>query len=133
VITATLSFTSVKTVVCPMLTLETPEAHSSALDSPLTALSDHVSLTKDVPKTVAYIEPPPLATIERAKYEAVSNRDLPQDFDYSVPLSDPVIIGEYHDNTGLWYYIENAAGIAHRVSMPPIVSFMFGNDSPLSF
>jgi hypothetical protein len=107
-----------------MPTLETPEPHSFVLESPLTpasALSGDVSVAKDGHKTVAYIEPPPLAPIEREKYEAVSNRDLPQDFDYSTPLSDPVVIGEYRDNTTLWYYIENAAGIVQRVSMPPIV------------
>lgn len=65
---------------------------------------------------VAYIEAPPLAPSERVKYQAVSNRDLPHDFDYFHPLSDRVIIGEYRDDTNLWYYVENA-GVAHRVSV----------------
>jgi hypothetical protein len=64
-----------------------------------------------------YVELPHLASEERVKYEAVSNRDLPEDFDYSLPLSDHVIIGEYRDDTTLWYYVENADGIAHRVSV----------------
>jgi hypothetical protein len=70
----------------------------------------------DTRRAVAYIDPPHLATEERVKYEAVSSRDLPQDFDYDLQLSDRVVIGEYRDDV-LWYYVENADGVAHRVSV----------------
>jgi hypothetical protein len=103
---------------------ETPRSRSFTIESSLTPASASTSdgsVAKEAPKTVAYVEPPPLSPTERVKYEAVSNRDLPQDFDYSLPLSDPVIIGEYRDDTTLWHYVENAAGITHRVSMPSIV------------
>ncbi|KAI0249494.1 SNF2 family N-terminal domain-containing protein [Lactifluus subvellereus] len=100
-----------------MLPQETPRSRSFAAESSLTPASASTgdgSVAKEAPKTIAYIEPPPLSPTERIKYEAVSNRDLPQDFDYSLPLSDRVIVGEYRDNTTLWYYVENAAGIVHR-------------------
>jgi hypothetical protein len=102
-----------------MLTLKPPESRPVTIESPLTPMSPspiRLSIAKDGRKTVAYIEIPPLAPTECAKYEAVSDRSLPQDFNYSLPLSGHVIIGEYRDNDTLWYYVENAAGIAHRVS-----------------
>jgi hypothetical protein len=115
-----------------MLILETPGSRSFALEGSLTPVPASIgSVAKDSRKKVAYIEPPPLFPTERAKYEPVSNRDLPQDFDYSLPLSDRVIIGEYRDDTTLWYYVENAAGIAHRVSMPSIVFILVPVMSPL--
>ena len=78
-------------------------------------------------RLVPYIELPQLAPEERVKYEAASSRDLPQDFDYDLPLSDRVIIGEYRDDTILWYYVENADGILHRVSVLLTVSMLGGN------
>ena len=74
-------------------------------------------------RLIPYIEPPQLAPEERVKYEAASSRDLPQDFGYDLPLSDRVIIGEYRDDTILWYYVENADGILHRVSVLLTVSW----------
>jgi hypothetical protein len=82
-------------------------------------------------RAVPYIEPPDLAPEERVKYEPVSNRDLPQDFDYGLPLSDRVVIGEYRDDANLWYYVENADGLAHRVSVLLIVPMLAGNRSPI--
>jgi hypothetical protein len=117
-----------------MLTLETPKSHPFTTESPLTPTSPspiRLSIAKGGPKTVAYIEIPPLPPTERVKYEPVSDRALPQDFDYSLPLSGRVIIGEYRDNDTLWYYVENAAGIAHRVSVPSIVSICARDKSPL--
>ncbi|KAI0271427.1 hypothetical protein BC834DRAFT_441990 [Gloeopeniophorella convolvens] len=60
------------------------------------------------------IVPPPLVAPERTKYQAVSGRDLPTDFDYSFPLSHRPVIGEYRDGDTLWYYAEDADGIVHR-------------------
>jgi hypothetical protein len=105
-----------------MPTLETPPL------SPLTVEGDTASASVssgDVfvapdtrrPAAAYFIELPHLAPEERVKYESVSNRDLPQDFDYGPPLSDRVIIGEYRDGATLWYYVENADGIARRVSV----------------
>jgi hypothetical protein len=89
-----------------------------------------VSIAPEARRAVPYVELPHLATEERVKYEAVSNRDLPQDFDFGLPLSDRVIIGEYRDGTILWYYVENADGIAHRVSVLLTVPTFAGNRSP---
>jgi hypothetical protein len=86
---------------------------SIAPESPQTG---DVIIAPDTRRAVPYVELPHLATEERVKYETVSNRDLPQDFDYDLPLSDRVIIGEYRDDAILWYYVENDDGIAHRVS-----------------
>jgi hypothetical protein len=104
---------------------ENPQLRHSTDESSLTPVSSvagDVSASRDARISAVYIEPPPLPRAERVKYEAVSNRDLPQDFDYGLPLSDRVIIGEYRDNTTLWYYVENADGVAHRVSVLLIVS-----------
>jgi hypothetical protein len=112
----------------------TPKSRPFTIESPLTPTSPSpicLSITKGGRKTVAYIEIPPLAPTERAKYEAISDRALPQDFDYSLPLSGRVIIGEYRDNDTLWYYVENAAGIAHRVSVPSIVFICARDKSPV--
>jgi len=81
-------------------------------------------------RPAAYIELPHLAPEERVKYEAVSNRDLPRDFDYGLPLSDRVIIGEYRDGATLWYYVENADGIVHRVSVLLYVPMLSGDRYP---
>jgi hypothetical protein len=122
--------TSSSTRFCPSslsrattVSMPTPETPPS----PLTVESDTASasvssgevfVAPDTRRPAAYIELPHLAPEERVKYEAVSNRDLPQDFDLGLPLSDRVIIGEYRDDdTTLWYYVENADGIAHRVSV----------------
>lgn len=114
--------------------MSTPETPPS---SPLTVESDTAStsvssgdvfLAPDTRRPAAYIELPHLAPEERVKYEAVSNRDLPQDFNHDLPLSDRVIIGEYRDDdTTLWYYVENADGIAHRVSVPLYVPMLAGD------
>ena len=111
-----------------MPTSETPPS------SPLTVESDTASAfvpsgdafaAQDTRRPPAYIELPYLAPEERVKYEPVSNRDLPQDFDYGFPLSDRVIIGEYRDDDAtLWYYVENADGIAYRVSVPLYVPIL---------
>jgi len=96
---------------------ENPQLRHSTDDSSLTPISSvagDVSASKNARISAVYIEPPPLPRAERVKYEAVSNRELPQDFDYGLPLSDRVIIGEYRDDTTLWYYVENADGVAHR-------------------
>ncbi len=85
--------------------------------SPLSLSSGDVSRTNVDHKAVVYIEPPPLPPTERVTYGAVSNRDLPENFDYSLPLSDRVVVGEYRDNATHWYYVENADGIVYRVSM----------------
>ncbi|KAI9513073.1 SNF2 family N-terminal domain-containing protein [Russula earlei] len=83
--------------------------------TPAPSSADDISMAeKPARRAVAYIEPPLLAPAERVKYEAVSSRDLPQDFDFILPLSDRVIVGEYRDDTTLWYYVENADGVAHR-------------------
>jgi hypothetical protein len=67
-------------------------------------------------KAIVYVDPPLLPLTERVTYEAVSNRDLPENFDRSLPLSDRVIVGEYRDSATLWYYVESADGITYRVS-----------------
>jgi hypothetical protein len=121
--------------------MPTPETPPS---SPLTVESDTASpsvqsgdafVVPDTRRPAVYIELPYLAPEERVKYEAVSNRDLPQDFDYGFPLSDRVIIGEYRDDDAtLWYYVENADGIAHRVSVPLYVPMLAGDRcSPSKF
>ena len=102
--------------------------------SPLTVQSSLTSesvvfIAPDTRRAVPYIEPPHLTTSERVKYEAVSTRDLPEDFDYDLPLSDRVIIGEYRDGAILWYYVENPDGIAHRVSGLLTVPMLGGNPS----
>jgi hypothetical protein len=103
--------------------MPTPETLSL---SPLTVESNTAStsvpsgdvfVAPDTRRPAAYIELSHLAPEERVKYEPVSNRDLPQDFDYGLSLSNRLIIGEYRDDTTLWYYVENADGIAHRVSV----------------
>jgi hypothetical protein len=102
-----------------MSTSEHPQLSSFTTESSLTPTPSSVgdvSITKTPRRVLAYIEPPPIALAERVKHEAVLDRDLPQDFDYDLPLSDRVIIGEYRDDTILWYYVENADGVAHRVS-----------------
>jgi hypothetical protein len=105
------------------LTVESDTASTSVL-------SGDVSIAPDTRRPTAYIELPHLAPEERVKYEDVSNRDLPQDFDYSLPLSDRVIIGEYRDDTTLWYYVENADGITHRVSVLLSVLMLAGDRYP---
>jgi hypothetical protein len=102
-----------------MPTLESPPLSPLTVESNPTPASVQSSDVLVAPDTLRppYVELPHLASEERVKYEAVSNRDLPEDFDYSLPLSDHVIIGEYRDDTTLWYYVENADGIAHRVSV----------------
>lgn len=111
-----------------MPTSETPPLSPLTVESD-TALesvsSGDAFVTPDTRRPAAYIELPHLAPEERVKYEAVSNRDLPQDFDYSLPLSGRVIIGEYRDDTTLWYYVQNADGIAHRVSGAVICAYAF--------
>ena len=104
--------------------------------SPLTVQSSLASesvvfIALDTRRAVPYIEPPHLAPEERVKYEAVSNRDLPQDFDYDLPLSDRVIVGEYQDDAILWYYVENPDGIVHRVSVLLAVPMLGGDSSPI--
>jgi hypothetical protein len=84
--------------------------------SPLSLLSSHVSRSNVDLKAVVYIEPPPLPPTERVTYKAVSNRELPENFDYSLPLSDRVIVGEHRDNATRWYYVENADCVVYRVS-----------------
>jgi hypothetical protein len=116
-----------------MLTSEHPRLSPFVTESSLTPAPSSVG---DVPKTrkprraVAYIEPPPLTHAERVSHEAVVDRDLPQDFDYDLPLSDRVVIGEYRDHTTLWYYVENTDGVAHRVSVLLIALTLVGNKSP---
>jgi hypothetical protein len=90
-----------------------------------------ISTPNNARRPAPYIEPPPLAPAERIKYEALSNRDLPQDFDFGLPLSDRVIIGEYWDGPILWYYVENADGVAHRVCVMLTVLMLAYNDSSL--
>jgi hypothetical protein len=116
-----------------MLTSELPWPSPFATETSLTPVPPSVgdvSITKNARRAVPYIEAPPLAPAERVKHEAVFDRDLPQDFDYDLPLSDRVIIGEYHDGTTLWYYVENADGVAHRVSVLLIAFMLVGHDSP---
>jgi hypothetical protein len=93
-------------------------------------LSGDVFVAPETRRPAAYIELPHLAPEERVKYEAVSDRDLPEDFDYGLPLSDRVIIGEYRDDTTLWYYVENADGIAHKVSALSSVPMFAGDRYP---
>jgi len=105
--------------------------------SPLTVESDtasasasaaNVLVAPDTRRPAGYIELPHLVPEERVKYEAVSNRNLPQDFDYGLPLSDRVIIGEYRDDDAtLWYYVEKDDGIAHRVSSLLSVPMLAGD------
>ncbi|KAH9049552.1 SNF2 family N-terminal domain-containing protein [Lactarius hengduanensis] len=100
-----------------MPTTQNTPSHSLTAESSLSILSqssDDVPRTRIDHKAVVYIEPPPLPPTERVTYEAVSNRDLPENFDYSLPLSDRVIVGEYRDNATRWYYVENADGIIYR-------------------
>ncbi|KAF8499266.1 hypothetical protein F5888DRAFT_160250 [Russula emetica] len=111
------------TPVTPSLSPLTVESDTTSSS----ASSGDVFVAPDTRRPAAYIELPHLAPEERVKYEAVSNRDLPQDFDYDLPLSDRVIIGEYRDNTALWYYVENADGIAHRFE-----AFAFAEAFPYS-
>lgn len=102
--------------------MPTPE---TPLSSPLTVESDTASdsassgevfVAPVTRRLVAYVELPYLAPEERVKYEAVSDRDLPEDFDFDLPLSGRVVVGECRDDATLWYYVEDADGIAHRVS-----------------
>jgi hypothetical protein len=110
----------------------TSEHLQLTIESSLTPASqsvDEVSIARNPHRAVPYIEPPPLALAERVKHEAVLDRDLPQDFDHELPLSDRVIIGEYRDGTTLWYYVDNADGVAHRVSVLIIALILVGNNS----
>ena len=100
--------------------------------SPLSLLSSHFSRTNADRKTVVYIEPPPLPSTERVTYEAVSNRDLPENFDYSLPLSDRVIVGEHRDNATHWYYVENADSVVYRVSTLLILKLCLALNLPPS-
>lgn len=84
--------------------------------SPIPLSSGDVHRTNVDYKAIVYVDPPPLPPTERVTYEAVLNRDLPENFDRSLPLSDRVIVGEYRDNATLWYYVESADGITYRVS-----------------
>jgi hypothetical protein len=116
-----------------MLTSEHPRFGSFSTESSLTPSPSSVgdvSRTKNPRRVVAYIELPPLTPAERIKHEAVLDRNLPQDFDYDLPLSDHVVIGEYRDDTTLWYYVENADGVVHRVSILSIVLVLVGDESP---
>jgi len=111
--------------------MHTPETPSSPLTvesdaAPASLSPGDIFVAPDTRRPAAYIELPHLAPEERVKYEAVSNRDLPQDFDFDLPLSGRVIIGEYRDDTTLWYYVENADGIAHRVSVLLSVPMLVG-------
>ena len=102
-----------------MLTSEHPRLSPFTTESSFTPAPSSVGdvpITEAPRRALAYIVPPPLAPAERVKHEPVLDRDLPQDFDYELPLSDCVIIGEYRDATTLWYYVENADGVARRVS-----------------
>ncbi len=111
------------TPASPPLSPLTVESDSA----PAFASSGDVFIASDTPRPVPFIELPHLTPKERVKYEAVSNRYLPRDFDHDLPLSDRVIIGEYRDDTTLWYYVENADGIAHRVSVQLSVPMLAGN------
>jgi hypothetical protein len=102
-----------------MTTPENTQAHAFTAEStltPVSRLSGGVHATNVAHKAVVYVDPPPLPATKRVTYEPVSNRDLPENFDYSLPLSDRVIVGEYRDNATHWYYVENADGIVYRVS-----------------
>jgi hypothetical protein len=102
-----------------MPTPETPPSSPLTVESDTASnsvLSGDVFVAPDIRRPTAYIELPHLSPKERVKYKAVSDRDLPGDFDYDLPLSDRVIIGEYREDATLWYYVENADGIVHRVS-----------------
>lgn len=112
-----------------MLTSEYPQASIESGLTPAPLSVGGVSIARNPRRPIPYIEPPSLAPAERAKHEAVLDRDLPQDFDYDLPLSDHVIIGEFRDGTTLWYYVENADGVAHRVSVLVIALLSVGNKS----
>ena len=112
-----------------MLTSEYPQASIESTLTPAPSSVGGISIAKNPRRPIPYIEPPLLAPTERAKHEAVLDRDLPQDFDYDLPLSDHVVIGEYRDGTTLWYYVENADGVAHRVSVLVIGLLSVGNKS----
>lgn len=120
----------------PLTSMTTPETPPS---SPLTVESDITSASVSsgdvfvapvIRRPAAYIELLHLAPEERVKYETVSNRDLPRDFDFSLPLSDRVIVGEYRDDATLWYYVEDDDGIAHRVSVMLSVLMLASNRYP---
>lgn len=116
-----------------MTTPETPPSSPLTVESDITSVSvssGDVFVAPDTRRPAAYIELPHLAPEERVKYEAVSNRDLPQDFDFSLPLSDRVIVGEYRDDANLWYYVEDDDGIAHRVSVLLSVPMLASNRYP---
>ena len=112
-----------------MLTSEHPQLTIESSLTPATPSVGEVPITRNPHSAVPYIEPPPLALAERVKHEAVLDRDLPQDFDYDLPLSDRVVIGEYRDGTTLWYYVENADGVAYRVSVLIIAPMLVANES----
>ncbi len=102
-----------------MTTPEHTQSWSLTAKSSLTPVSlspGDFSRTHVDHKAVPYIELPPLSPTERATYQTVSNRDLPESFDYSLPLSDRVIVGESRDDATHWYYVENVDGIVYRVS-----------------
>lgn len=102
-----------------MTTPENTQPHAlngESTHSPLSLLSGDVHRINVDYKAVVYVDPPPLPLTERVTYEAVSNRDLPEDFDRSLPLSGRVIVGEYRDNATHWYYVKNADSIVHKVS-----------------
>lgn len=112
-----------------MLTSEHPQLTIESSLTPAPSSAAEVSITRNPHRAVPYIEPPPLACAERVKHEAVLDRDLPQDFDYDLPLSDRVVIGEYRDGTTLWYYVESADGVAYRVSVLIIALMLVGYKS----
>jgi len=117
-----------------MLHLGNSQINPFSVESSLTPEPSSVvdmSSINNARRAAAYIEPPPLAPAERIKYEALSDRDLPQDFDFGLPLSDRVIIGEYWDGPILWYYVENTDGLAHRVSVLLTVLMLAGSNSSL--
>lgn len=102
-----------------MTTPENTQARAFTAESTLTPVSlspGGVHTANVGHKAVVYVDPPPLPSTKRVTYEPVSNRDLPENFDYSLPLTHRVIVGEYRDNAAHWYYIENADGIVYRVS-----------------
>jgi hypothetical protein len=105
-----------------MTTPENTQTRAFTTESTLTPVSPSSGNVRTINvdhKAVVYVDPPPLPPTERVTYEPVSNRDLPENFDYSLPLSDRVIVGEYRDNATHWYYVENADGIVYRVSSLP--------------
>lgn len=102
-----------------MTTPENTQTRALTAESTLTPVSlssGDVHAANVGHKAVVYVDPPPLPSAKRVTYEPVSNRDLPENFDYSLPLTHRVIVGEYRDNAAHWYYIENADGIVYRVS-----------------